>query len=461
MRRQAPFILMIFFLAMVATTALFCPAAAATGQLTFDRPLAVEGAIEMALSNNHDIAMAATGIEKARAALKKSDAAFMPTFTLFSEYTAGDAPSAYLFKSIDQRKLPENLDFNDPGSFTNLETGIMARVNLYRGGQDRLMKQMATVDLTSTESMVDGVQNEIVSMVILSFFSALKAGEYVAIAEESLATVVEQLRIMGIRHEGGGVLRSDILSLEIRAAEARQELVRSKNRHSSAINTLTTLVAHEPVENLELAGDCECPVTLPSTYDQAMEVALESRPEMVRAEAMVKKARLGQKIATATYLPSLDLAARYYMDSDNLTYSTNRENYTAGLTFKWDLFTGGTTTQEIIQAKQEVYRALGFEQKMRLIILSELKNAFLNLEDATERIRVTKTSVEMAEETLSLIKIRYEGGSDSVTRYLESELAWNRSRISMAAAFYDKKIAQSEIARAMGILKTLWDKEKK
>ena len=65
----------------------------------------------------------------------------------------------------------------------------------------------------------------------------------------------------------------------------------------------------------------------------------------------------------------------------------------------------------------------------------------------------------MAKETLSLIKIRYEGGSDSVTRYLESEVAWNRARISMAAAFYDKKIAQSEIARAMGILRTLWNKE--
>jgi outer membrane protein TolC len=448
-----------FILIMLVTALLFCPAVAAQGPLPFNRTLAVEEAIEMALANNHDIAMAATEIEKARAALKKSEAAFMPSLTLFSEYTAGDAPSAYLFKKIDQRDLPDNLDFNHPGSFTNLETGVMARVNLYRGGQDELTKQMAAVDLTSAESMVDGVQNEIVSMVILSFFSALKAGEYVAIAEDSLATVEEQLRIMRIRHAGGSVLRSDILSLEVRAAEARQELVKSRNRHSSAINALTTLIAHEPVEILELDGDCECPVVLPSTYDQAMEIALEARPEMFSAAALAKKARLGQERAIATYLPSLDLGARYYMDSDNLSYSTSKENYTAGLTFKWDLFTGGTSGQEIILAKQELDRAISFQQKMRLMILSELKNAFLNLEDAKERIRVTRTSVEMAEETLNLIKIRYEGGSDSVTRYLESELAWNRARISMAAAFYDKKIAQSEIARAMGILRTLWNKE--
>lgn len=454
MRIHTPFIL-----PMLVTVTFVCQAVAAPVSLPFDRPLKVEEAIEMALANNHDIAMAATELEKARAALKKSEAAFMPTFTLFSEYTAGDAPSAYLFKKIDQRDLPDNLDFNDPGSFTNLETGVMARLNLYRGGQDQLFKQMAAFDLTSAESTVDGVQNEIVSMVIISFFSTLKAGEYVVIAEDSLATVEEQLRIMRIRHKGGSVLRSDILSLEVRAAEARQELVKSRNRHSSAINALTTLVAHEPVENLELDGNCECPVVLPSTYDKAMEIALKARPEMFNAAALVKKARLGQQTAIATYLPSLDLAARYYMDSDNLSYSTSKENYTAGLTFKWDIFTGGTSGQEVIQAKQELHRAISFEQKMRLMILNELKNAFLNLEDAVERIRVTRTSVEMAKETLSLIKIRYEGGSDSVTRYLDSELAWNRARISMAAAFYDKKIAQSEIARAMGILRTLWNKE--
>ena len=66
----------------------------------------------------------------------------------------------------------------------------------------------------------------------------------------------------------------------------------------------------------------------------------------------------------------------------------------------------------------------------------------------------------MAEESLGLVKKRYEGGSVPVTRYLETELARNKAEINRAAAFYDKKIAKSEIARAMGILSQIWKEER-
>jgi outer membrane protein TolC len=188
--------------------------------------------------------------------------------------------------------------------------------------------------------------------------------------------------------------------------------------------------------------------------------ALGLRPEMVTAIERVKKARLAIKAASATYLPVVDLAARYYLDSDDMEYATSRDNYTAAMTLQWDLFTGFTSGQEIIQARQKLDRAIAFQQKVRLNILKELKNAFSDLEDATERFGVAKSSVAMAEETLVLVKKRYQGGSDSVTRYLESELARSRARINRSAAYYDQKIAQSEIARAMGILRQLWKQEK-
>lgn len=425
-----------------------------------DHPLAVEEAIKIALSTNFDIKMAKSSVRMAKAGLKKTEALFMPSLTLFSEYLTGDAPSAYLFKTIDQRNLPPGTDFNDPGSFTNLETGVVARINLFRGGRDLLTTRMAESDLRSAAAMAGETENQIVSMVIQLFFSVLKAREYVAIAEESVATVTEQLRVMGVRFKGGGVLRSDILSLEVRVAEAKKDLVLSRNLFSTTLNALTTLLSLEPMDGLDLATDCECPVRLPKEYKDAVDKALGLRPEMVTAIERVKKARLAIKAASATYLPVVDLAARYYLDSDDMEYATSRDNYTAAMTLQWDLFTGFTSGQEIIQARQELDRALAFQQKVRLNILKELRNAFLDLEDATERLGVAKSSVTMAGETLVLVKKRYQGGSDSVTRYLESELARSRARINLSAAFYDQKIAQSEIARAMGILRQLWKQEK-
>ena len=65
-----------------------------------DTLLTLETAITNALENNPDIRMARTLIKKAQASVKKTEAVFWPRVTAFSELSAGDAPSAYLFKKM-------------------------------------------------------------------------------------------------------------------------------------------------------------------------------------------------------------------------------------------------------------------------------------------------------------------------------------------------------------------------
>ncbi len=96
------------------------------------------------------------------------------------------------------------------------------------------------------------------------------------------------------------------------------------------------------------------------------------------------------------------------------------------------------------------------KKKIKLAIHQDVKTAYNNLEDAKQRLKVTQSSIHMAEESLALVKKRYEGGSESVTRYLEAELARNRAWINRTTAFYDKKIAISDIGRSMGLLSEIW-----
>jgi len=91
------------------------------------------------LDNNPDLLMAMARIERARALLEKSAAPFYPQVNVYTEYVQGDAPSAYLFKSIDQRKLPPDTNFNAPGWFENYESGVSAGINLFNGGRLKAM----------------------------------------------------------------------------------------------------------------------------------------------------------------------------------------------------------------------------------------------------------------------------------------------------------------------------------
>ena len=395
---------------------------------------------------------------KAEASVNKAKALFMPNLAFFSEYSGGDAPSAYLFKTIDQRKMPERIDFNDPGEYTNLETGIAARWNLFSGGRKFLGVDLARMGLDNQEAFLEHQKNLILSSLIHLYFSVLKSGEYAAISQKSVDTVREQLKIMTVRYEAGGVLKSDILSLEVRLAEARKSLVEAENLHSTTTTALATLLAMEPDEKLNLAKDCECPVEFPDSYEEAVAIALEKRPEMMQSQTRIETARKGLKMAGSGYFPRLDLHARYYADSENFRYREG--NYTAALALNWDVFTGFSSRAEMSEAEQALAQALAAKEKTRLSVYQDVKQAYLNYEESLQRLNVAERGVAMAEESLALVQKRYEGGSVPVTRYLETELARNKAEINRAAAFYDKKIAKSDIARSMGILSQIWKEER-
>ncbi|MFH1241033.1 MAG: TolC family protein, partial [Pseudomonadota bacterium] len=72
--------------------------------------------------------------------------------------------SAYLFKTIDQRKLPPDINFNYPGWFQNYEIGLKASINIFNGGRDLLTKRMAETGLQIHELDRQTVENALAAV---------------------------------------------------------------------------------------------------------------------------------------------------------------------------------------------------------------------------------------------------------------------------------------------------------
>ena len=417
-------------------------------------PLTLPRVIDITLSNNPDLQQAVYRMNQAKALRSLADTTFWPMIGFYTEYTQGNTPSAYLFKSIDQRKLPPDTNFNDPGWFENYETGIQARMNLFNGGKDYLSLLMAKKGVEISELDRQAVRNDLTSQVISAFYDVLAAREFIDIAAESVDAVSEQLRVIQIQFEGGGALKSDVLSLQVRLAQANESLVQSQNRFKLAKASLANLMGFDPAEFSErgdlLAKTGETQIEVPKTYEDGIIQALSQRPELEKVRKQLIKSRMGLDAAKKDYLPSVDLIGNYYMDDPKMDYNRDRENWTAGVMFKWDLFAGFTTKAQIDKADAVLKEMIAADRRATLGIKLDVKSAYLNREAAEARYKVAASSVESAEESYRLVKEHYKGGSVTITRYLEAELDRNRARTSATAAFYDKIKATADLARAIG-----------
>jgi len=412
--------------------------------------LTLQKVLDIARVNNPDLLMAIARIDRAQALLNKSTAPFYPRVNVYSEYMQGDAPSAYLFKTIDQRKLPPDVDFNDPGWFENYESGVSAAMNLFSGGRDSLNREIAKSGLTISQLDRDSVENQVMATAISAYYDIIAAANYITVAEASMETTRSQLRIMEVRYRSGGALKSDLLSLQVRVAEIEEIVLKSRNQERLAKAALAEILGAEPNTPFRVQEAPAYAIDVPANQLTALEYAIDHRPELSSIREKLRQSKMAVDASRAGYLPQLDFLTRYYADDPEMKYSADRANWTAAFYLNWNIFDGFATKNERAEALSQLQETLAADRKMLLAVKFDVKRAYLNLSEAEARLKVASANVATAEETFQMVKHQYDGGSADITRYLEAELAYSRARIRETTAYSDREKARAQIARSIG-----------
>ena len=421
----------------------------------FDRELSLTDCIELALEANPDIGVAVARIRHAEAILDEARAPFLPVLSTSTEILGADSPSLYLFKTIDSRTFSSGTDFNYPGTFGSIETGVTLRYNLYNGGRDRLRRWMAATGRDLSQLGLQEARNSLAASVIQTFFTIQAQTEMVATTRLSVRTVRARYEETRAKMELGSALRSDVLSLKVRLAEAEERVIRAVNSRLLSISALANLLGEDADARISLGADEDdgwLPADLPEQYEVAVAEAMARRPELLQARRIVERAAMDVDSRWLAYLPRADAGARVYWTSTDFDYSGDRRNWFAGVTLSWDLFDGGSRKAQVDQARSVLDEMLSADRKMALSVQLDVKTAYLRMEEARARLGVAEATVEQAAESLMLVRSQYEEGTATITRFLETELMVTQARMRRTSAQYDLKRSRADAARTMGWL---------
>lgn len=428
------------------------PPAADAGRVP-DGPLTPADAVRIAFARNPDLAAAIARGAQAAAVRAGTGAAFLPRVSADVGFLHGDAPSAYLFKRIDARRLPARVDFNDPGSFENLEGGVGLQWNLWNGGRDVLARWSADAGADAARLGRDAAANTLAAMVLQTCFDVRAAGELLAADDAAVRTVEVQVAESRVKVEGGGALRADLLSLEVRLAEARQQRFHTETVQRLAQVALRDLLALPVDAPLVVADGRYAASLLPASVAEAVAEAYRFRPEAAAARRNVERAQLDLAAARRAYLPRLDLVSRLYADvPDALHISTRDPNYTVAVALSIDLFDGGARGAAIRRAGAVLDEITAGDQAALQGIARDVESAWLRLSEARARSSVASQAVGAAEESLELVAVQFRGGGAPVTRYLEAESARAHARTARIRAELDVERATVDVERALGRL---------
>jgi outer membrane protein TolC len=417
-------------------------------------PVLLDRCIAAALQDNPGAAAAEHRVAAARGAIMQARAAYYPALSAAGAWTRTDNPPQAFMMTLNQRRLTLDGDFNNPEDTENLRLGMELKYRLFDGGRSRLGVAMAGLGEDAEVARLEAVRNELIHRVTEAYYGVLQAQAFVGVAEETVSSLEENLRVARARFENGAAVKTDVLNLEVRLAEAREDAIKARNGQKLALAALNTAIGRPLVSPADaLAAVSEAGVGAPPAVSPT---DIEGRAELRLADIGARVAEKALSRSRRERVPELNAFGSWDWDSD--VSADFEESYFVGLAADWSVFAGRRIEGGIAKAHAELLAARAQEAEMRNGLGLDLTQALLKAGEAWARLAVARTTVDSAEEALRMTRERYEQGAADITELLTAQVGLTATRTRHVAALYDYLSALSNIERARGALPSRYDR---
>ena len=388
--------------------------------------------VQMALDYNRDIKVAKYNLKKADWSIKEAQSGKMPTLGYTFSGTRGQLSSSTtdLYNSFGN-----TLKLSLPLYTGGLVEGNVAVAKL---GKQRSQEEVLRVEQSSRLDAVKG------------YFGLLAYQEYKAVYDESVSNLQGHVDNVTAQYNVGTVAKLDVLTSEVSLAEAKTNAVSADNNVAIAMANLNNIIGL-PLQTKLAVEDHRLPFDAYNiSLDDAIAYAMEYRPEVRQSALAVQEARENIGIADAGNKPTVSIgASNGWSDEDFPGAKNSRWSVSGGITYSF--FDGGATNAKVHAAKEALLAAEETEQQTKELVALEVKQAYLNIRSAAQRVESTQAAVDQAEEGFKIARVRYQAGVGINLDVLDAQLKLNTAKTNNISALYDYNVYIATLEQVMGV----------
>ncbi|HWR90616.1 MAG TPA: TolC family protein [Dissulfurispiraceae bacterium] len=408
------------------------PAAGNNGVIREGEVLSLQRCIETALARHPSLYGAAGTIQAATSRVGQAESIYYPQVDLLSSFTGGSSDT------VLRRQDSE---------FT---IGGILRQNIYDFGRRPAQVEIRRYGLDSSRMDFRTVTDQVVFNVRQAYYSVLRTGRNRNVAVEVVKQFEQHLEQARDFFRVGLKPKFDVTKAEVDLSNARLSLITvENNQRLSWVNLKNAMgVPEAPDFQIERALQFE---PSPLTLEQALEKAFESRPDLKSLTALEKAAESSLKLAERNYYPVVTGTIQYSSFGNRLPLE---EDWTVGALVTVPVFNGFLTRHQIDEARANLVTIRAEKESLRQRVILEIQQAFLNLQEARERISAAQLNVQQAKENLEIARGRYDAGIGHPIEVTDALVAYGNAETAYTSALYDYKIDEANIEKAIG--EKLW-----
>jgi outer membrane protein len=401
----------------------------------------LEEAWNSAIDNNHQIKAAKTDTSAAEEQLNSAKGQRLPEFNVSSGYTQrSETPGAVT--QIDGRTAQFNTA--QPGS---MDAEAIATLPIYTGGRISHDINAAEASFQAAQHNETTAQLDIKMQVAEAYIAVLRAESSLQVAQSHVESLKAHAVDVNNLFDQGMVARNDVLAANVELVNAEQQVVQVGNRLDIAKAGYNRLLDRDLADEVKLVK--QFPDMPKEDLKALSDNAFKQRSELAVLTQQIESLEQQAQSVKAGVLPQVAINGGYQYQENRYQAAESMWMVNAGV--KWRLFDGSTRHQSDAISRQAISLKEQRDDLTSTIGL-QVRQAWLDWQEAQKRIAVTGQAIEQAEENMRVTTDSYQQGLSTNTDVLKAEDLRTTSHDNFNNANYDAALAALRLRRAVGVL---------
>ena len=392
----------------------------------------LEECIRYAREKNLDVQSAEVNLSSAQTDIKQASANRLPSL------------SASISQGLSHARRDTESNSNAYVYSGNYQ--LSSAMTLYNGGKLNNTLSQKKTDADARSYDVDKTRNSIEIRVTQAYLQILYARESVKINQTTVETSLSQVERAKKLYGAGSIALSDCAQIESQYASDKYQLVSAQNTLSKSILDLKQLLELEAGYDFQVhfpeIGDDLVAQDIPSSI-AVYHTALETMPEVKSASLGVESAKIGEKIAKASAIPSVSLSAgigtgHNTTSSDAFARQLDRSlSENVGLSISIPIFNNRSAKTALEKARLQSLSADISLQSTKKDLLTTVESLWQDAVSAQSRYEAAGEKLKAAQTSYDLVSTQFEKGMKNTVELLQEKSNYLSARMEAVQAKYE------------------------
>jgi outer membrane protein TolC len=422
------------------------------------KPLTIDEAIGMGIEHNLALIEAREQEKSAKAQSLMSLQSLLPTVTAqadsgahqinlaalgFSSSLLGKV--APLFPDLNFSSFPSVVKVNVTDAMVNYSQTLFSLANIDRY---RAAKQNEVAAYFSRQSS----RGLVVLTVGDAYLQALALGAQVDNARSLLQADQVLLNQAIAEHQAGTAANLDELRARVQFQTQEQAVISAEVNFKKAKIALNREIGLPAEQEIQLTDTTPYADLATMNIDQAKEMAYRSRQDYQGLQAQIRAAQLQRKAAKWERLPTLDFDGNYGVTG--VTGGLYHGTFVAAGSLKLPIFKEAKFRGDSGVAAANLTNLMQQMASLKEQINQQLRDSILDVQTATELVRVAQSNVELARKELEQTTDRFQAGVDDNLPVVQAQATLANAESNLITTTSQHNQAKLGLARNLGIVDT-------